>query len=255
VRIDVVTIFPQMFASPLEYGTLRRARDAGLVEILCHDLRDYTTDRHRVVDDTPYGGGPGMVMKPEPFFHAVEAIVATSPPPGPERIVITSPRGRPFDQAIARELAAQPQIVLLCGRYEGVDERVHEHLVTDEISLGDFVLSGGELAALCIIDAVARLVPGVVGKEASLAEESFNEALLEYPQYTRPANFRGWEVPAVLLSGNHEEVRRWRRLQSLLLTMARRPDLFRQHPLTDEDRELLGWQAPRRRSRRSATSP
>ncbi|MBI3912127.1 MAG: tRNA (guanosine(37)-N1)-methyltransferase TrmD [Armatimonadetes bacterium] len=255
MRIDVVTIFPEMFRSPLEYSILKRAHDAGLLEVICHNLRDYATDRHRTVDDTPFGGGPGMVMKPEPFFLAVETIVATSPPPGPGRILLTSPRGQRFDQAFACELAAEDQFIILCGRYEGVDERVHQHLATDEVSLGDFILTGGELAALCIIDATARLVPGVVGKEESVREETFSGCLLEYPQFTRPANFRGWRVPDVLLSGNHEEIRRWRRRQALELTLALRPDLFRICSFTDEDRELLGWQEKPKRRRRAEHLP
>jgi tRNA (guanine37-N1)-methyltransferase len=246
MRIDVVTIFPEMLRAPLEQSILGRAQSAGLLDVRFTDPRDFTTDRHRQVDDMPYGGGAGMVMKPEPLFAAVESLAAEPPPP--DRIVLLSPCGRTLDQTTARELASLSRLVLLCGRYEGIDERVREHLVTDELSIGDYVLSGGEPAALVVIDAVARLIPGVVGCADSTGEESFTESLLEYPQYTRPAEFRGWKVPEILLTGNHDAVRAWRRLQSLLRTLDRRPDLFRRHRLTEEDRKLLGL-LPERKKR------
>ena len=251
MRVDVLTIFPDMLRSPLEHSILKRAQAAGLLDVRLVDIRDFTTDRHRTVDDTPYGGGAGMVMKPEPIFRAVEALAASSDTPGTARIVLMTPQGEPFTQAHARELALEEHLVLLCGRYEGVDERVREHLVTDELSIGDYVLTGGELPALVVLDAVARLIPGVLGAEESPQQDSFTDDLLEYPHYTRPADFRGWTIPDVLLSGHHEEVDRWRRRQSLLRTLVRRPDLFRRHRLTEEDLTVLGLERPRRRRRRS----
>lgn len=247
MRIDVLTLFPEMFASPLEHSILGRARAAGRLTVRAVDIRDYATDRHRTTDDTPFGGGAGMVMKPEPIFRALEAVVAEAPDAGPNRVILMSPSGRTLDQRLVEELAQEDHLVLLCGRYEGIDERVHEHLVTDEVSIGDYVLTGGELPAMVLIDAVARLIPGVLGHADSAEFESFEDHLLEHPHYTRPADFRGWRVPDVLLSGDHENVRRWRRLQSLLRTMERRPDLFRQHMLTEEDLELLGVPRPKRR--------
>ena len=238
-----------MLASPLEHSILKRAREEGLLDVRAVDIRDYTTDRNRQADDSPYGGGPGMVMKPEPIFAAVEALAAEPPPP--DRVVLLTPRGRRFDQSVARELSLYQRLILICGRYEGVDERVHQHLATDRISLGDFVLTGGELAALAVADAVARLRPGVLGKDESSDSESFTEPLLEYPHYTRPAEFRGWGTPEVLLSGNHGAVDRWRREQSLRETLRLRPDLFRTHRLTEEDLKLLGLTPPRKRRRRS----
>src|SRR5262245_22663861 len=254
MRIDVLTLFPAMFESPLEHSILRRARDAGLLEFRAIDLRDYTTDRHRTADDAPFGGGVGMVMKPEPIFRAVEAVAGEAPDPGPNRLILMSPLGQTLDQDLAAELAREDHLLILCGRYEGIDERVHEHLVTDEISIGDYILTGGELAAMVLIDAVVRLVPGVLGKAESAMTESFEEQLLEYPHYTRPADFRGWRVPDVLLSGDHEAVRRWRRRQSLLRTLDRRPDLFRRHALSAEELELLGLPRPTRRRRGSSGS-
>jgi len=248
MRVDVLTIFPEMLRSPLEHSILKRARDAGLLDVRCVDLRDFTTDRHRQVDDSPYGGGPGMVMKPDPFFRAVESLSAEAPPPG--RVILFTPLGRRFEQAVAQELAHEERLVLLCGRYEGIDERVHRHLVTDELSIGDYVLTGGELAALVLIDAVARLLPGVLGKDESSESETFEEHLLEYPHYTRPAEFRGWKTPDVLLSGHHGEVEKWRRLQSLERTLDRRPDLFQKHQLTPEDRKLLGLTPPKKKRKR-----
>mgnify|MGYP000032392813 FL=1 len=218
----MLTIFPEIFESPLRASLLGKAIAAGLVEVRIHDIRAYATDRHRKVDDEPYGGGPGMVMKPGPIFAAVEALG-----PGPKRIVLLSPAGRRLDQALVRELAREPWLVLICGRYEGVDERVVEGLGAEEVSIGDYVLSGGELPALVVIEAVARLVPGVVGKEESLQRESFEEGLLDHPHYTRPAVFRGMRVPEVLLSGDHAAIERWRREAALEKTRRNRPDLLR----------------------------
>jgi tRNA (guanine37-N1)-methyltransferase len=235
VRIDVFTIFPGLVDAFCTESLLGRARRAGLLELRVHDPRDHTTDAHRTVDDTPFGGGAGMVMKPEPLFAAVEA----ADPPRP--LFLLGPGGRRFDQFLARELAAGHGFSLLCGRYEGVDHRVHEHLVDAELSLGDFVLAGGEAAACVVIEAVTRLVPGVMGNAASADEESFGpDGLLEHPQYTRPAEFRGWAVPEVLRSGDHGRIARWRRAQALARTLRERPDLIaRRGGLSDEDRRLL----------------
>ena len=232
MRFDIFTLFPEMFRGPLDESILARARERGLLEVALHNPRDVTTDRHHIVDDYPYGGGAGMVMKPEPLFTAVEQAGVTG------RIILLSPQGRVFSQEIARELATEARITLICGHYEGVDERVREHLVTDEISLGDFVLTGGELAAMVLVDAVARLLPGVLAA-GSTEEESHTAGLLEYPHYTRPADFRGWRVPEMLLSGNHAAIARWRRKESLRRTRARRPDLFALLELTPLDRKLL----------------
>jgi tRNA (guanine37-N1)-methyltransferase len=232
VRFDIFTLFPGMFRGPFEESILARAQAAGLIEIALHSPRDTTTDRHHIVDDYPYGGGAGMVMKPEPLFAAVEATYAGGP------IVLLSPQGRLFTQAAARELACEPRVTLICGHYEGVDERVREHLATDEISIGDYVLTGGELAAMVVVDAVARLLPGVLAPD-SAEDESHAAGLLEYPQYTRPPDFRGWQVPDVLLSGNHAAVARWRRKESLRRTRERRPDLLAQIELTKVDQKLL----------------
>jgi tRNA (guanine37-N1)-methyltransferase len=268
MRFDVVTIFPGFFAGPLDYGIVRRAREAGLIETRVHDLRDFTHDKHKTTDDRPFGGGEGMVMKPEPLFEAVESPLgasidaASGAAPSGTAIVLLSAAGKLFEQEMARRFARLERIVLLCGRYEGVDERVAEHLATDEISVGDFVLSGGELAAAMVMDAVVRLIPGALGNEDSAVNESFsvvegeagqlrdlssaeadrnagqqapvtshqspvtNHCLLDYPHYTRPPSFRGWDVPEVLLSGNHEEIRRWRRKKSLEKTLRNRPDLL-----------------------------
>jgi len=222
----VVTIFPEMFPGPLGFGVVGRALARGLLRLTARDLRDWAEPPHRVVDDTPFGGGAGMVLKPEPLFRAVEEIRGEAP--GREtRVILLDPAGRRFEQKVARELAAVERLVFLCGRYEGVDERVREHAVDDEISIGDYVLSGGELAAMVVIDAVARLVPGVVGEPASLVRESFEEPLLDHPHYTRPAEFRGWRVPDVLLSGHHAKIEAWRRQAALARTRRRRPDLIR----------------------------
>jgi tRNA (guanine37-N1)-methyltransferase len=232
VRFDIFTLFPEMFAGPLDASIIGRARAEGLIEIALHNPRDVTTDRHHVVDDYPYGGGAGMVMKPEPLFAAVEAVYQGGP------IILLSPQGRLFTQAVARELAAEPHVTLLCGHYEGVDERVREHLATDEISIGDFVLTGGELAAMVVVDAVSRLLPGVLAP-GSTDEESHTAGLLEYPHYTRPLEFRGWRVPGILLSGHHAAIARWRRKEALRRTKERRPDLLAQAELSESDRKLL----------------
>ena len=221
MKIDVLTLFPAMFAGPLDESIVKRARQAGLLDLTIHDLRDYTHDRHRTVDDTPYGGGPGMVLKPEPIFEAVEALAGES-----TRVTLMTPQGRPFKQTVARELAGCDHLLLICGSYEGFDERVREHLAQDEISIGDFVLTNGALPAMTVVDAVTRLIPGALGDDDSSTDESFSHGLLEYPQYTRPAEFRGWKVPDVLLSGHHAEIEKWRREQSLERTRNKRPDLL-----------------------------
>ena len=238
MRIDIVTIFPKMVRGPLEEGIVARAIAKGLLDVVVHDLRDFTTDRHRVVDDMPFGGGPGMVLKPEPLFRAVDAIREGAGQP--EAIVLTSPDGRRFTHADAARLSALGHVVILCGRYEGVDERVRLGLATEELSIGDYVVSGGELPALVITDAVARFVPGVVGDESSVARDTFAKGLLDFAQYTRPAEFRGLTVPPVLLSGHHAAIDRWRRREALRRTIERRPDLIvEQAALDPEDRALL----------------
>jgi tRNA (guanine37-N1)-methyltransferase len=280
MRFDIITIFPEFFAGPLDYGIVRRAREAGLIEACVHDLRAFTHDRHRTVDDRPFGGGEGMVMKPEPLFEAVETLVggdgagaADFEPAGARAktaIVLLSAAGKMFRQETARRFAGLSRVVLICGRYEGVDERVAEHLATDEISIGDFVLSGGELPAAMILDAVTRLIPGALGNEDSIVNESFSESaepsegarhavplrradnflganeinatdrgILDYPHYTRPPSFRGWGVPEVLLGGNHEEIRKWRRRCALEKTWRNRPELLDGAGLGAEDRRVL----------------
>ena len=223
MRIDVLTLFPGIFSGPLNESILKRARESGILDIHLHDIREWATDKHRTVDDYPYGGGAGMVMKPEPIFAAVEAVQSMAPP---GRVILLTPQGRVFNQQIARELSELSRLLLICGRYEGVDERVREHLVDDEISIGDYVLGGGELPAMVLIETVSRLVPGVLGSEDSLAHESHTGGLLEYPQYTRPEDFRGWKVPDILLSGHHGEVEKWRNEQRIERTRRRRPDLL-----------------------------
>ena len=233
-RVDVFTIFPGLIDGFSSESLLGKARERGVLDVRAHDLRDWTADVHRSVDDTPFGGGAGMVMTPEPIFRAVEAV----DPPRP--LLLLGPGGRRLDHAYAQELAALDGFSLLCGRYEGVDERVHEHLVDGELSIGDYVLAGGEVAAMVVIEAVGRLVPGVLGNEASVEEESFSAGLLEHPQYTRPADYRGWEVPEVLRSGDHGRIARWRRAQALVRTAERRPDLLAARGgLSDEERSLL----------------
>jgi tRNA (guanine37-N1)-methyltransferase len=224
VRVDIITIFPAMIEAALAEGVVGRARARGLLDIRIRDLREFTDDRHRTVDDVPYGGGPGMVMKPEPLFRAVEAITADQAAPTP--VVLMTPQGRPLTHDVARRLSGLDRVVVICGRYEGIDERVTEALVTEEISIGDYVLSGGELPALVLIDALARFVPGVVGDAESVVTESFADGLLVHPQYTRPAVFRGMAVPDVLVSGNHGEIERWRAAERRRRTEARRPDLI-----------------------------
>jgi tRNA (guanine37-N1)-methyltransferase len=261
MKIEILTIFPDFFRGPLDYGITRRAREAGLVEINLHDLRAFAHDRHRTVDDRPFGGGEGMVLKPEPIFECIEALNIS---PREERlarkekesVVLLSAQGRRFDQAEAAELAQLNRIVMICGRYEGVDERINDFLADREISIGDYVLSGGEIGAAVIVDAVTRLIPGAVGNEASTRQESFTAhaeldssngpsstcvsgGLLDYPHYTRPAEFRGMAVPEVLVSGNHDEIRRWRRRRALEKTLRNRPDLLQQIGLTEQDKDLL----------------
>jgi tRNA (guanine37-N1)-methyltransferase len=237
VRFDIVTIFPRMLDAPLREGVIGRAIERGLVDVRVHDLRDFTDDRHRTVDDVPYGGGPGMVLKPAPLFRAVEAIVGERG--APSAVVLTSPQGRRFTQTEAVRLSGLEHVVLLCGRYEGVDERVRECLATEELSIGDYVLTGGELPALVIVDAVARLIPGVVGDEESVRADSFTRGLLDFPQYTRPAEFREQNVPPVLLSGHHGEIRRWRRREALRRTLELRPDLLEAAELDAEERDIV----------------
>jgi tRNA (guanine37-N1)-methyltransferase len=231
LRFDIVTIFPEFFREAFDYGIIRRARNAELVAMRAHDLRDWATDKHHTVDDRPFGGGDGMVFKPEPIFAAVEDLTGVSQRvryPADKRVVLLSPQGRVFTQELAQDFArTASQVVLVCGRYEGVDERVVEGLVTDEISIGDYVLSGGEPAALVVIDAIARLLPGALGNETSAVNESFSEGVLDYPHYTRPPELRGMSVPEVLLTGNHAEIARWRREQALQKTRRNRPDLLK----------------------------
>ncbi|MBC7346617.1 MAG: tRNA (guanosine(37)-N1)-methyltransferase TrmD [Clostridia bacterium] len=236
MRIDILTIFPQMFQGAFGESIIKRAIARGLVTVNLVDIRDYTPDKHRCVDAYPYGGGPGMVMRPEPIFFACEALM---PLAEPSRIILLSPQGTLFTQAKAKELATLKHLVLICGHYEGVDERVRLYLAQEELSIGDYILSGGEPAAVVVVDAVVRLLPGALGTPASLAEESLSEGLLEYPQYTRPREFRGYGVPEILLSGHHEAIRRWRRKEALRRTRARRPDLLLRHNFTAEDRDLL----------------
>jgi tRNA (guanine37-N1)-methyltransferase len=236
VRFDVFTLFPDVLKPYLETSILQRARTGGRMAVYLHQIRDYARDRHHMTDDEPYGGGGGMVMKPEPIFYAVEAILGT-PPEAP--VVLLTPQGRPFTQAVAGELAGQLHLALVCGRYEGVDERVRRHLVSDEISIGDYVITGGELAALVVIDAVARLLPGVLGDPEAPQKDSHAAGLLEGPHYTRPAAFRGWEVPEVLRSGDHGKVAQWRREEALRRTWERRPDLLEKVDLSPAERRFL----------------
>lgn len=240
MRIDILSLFPQIFKEPFNTGIFQRAVANGLIEVNICNIRDYTHDKHHIVDDYPYGGGAGMVLKPEPIFEAVEQIkkeAATEEEELP--IILLTPQGRPFSQTIARELSHYRHLILICGHYEGIDERVHQHLATDEISIGDYVLSGGEPAAMVVVDAVVRLLPGVLGSEDSLKDDSHTDGLLEYPQYTRPAVFGEWTVPDVLLSGNHAQIARWRREQAIIRTLKRRPELLDKAKLNSEERQLV----------------
>jgi tRNA (guanine37-N1)-methyltransferase len=245
MRFEVFTLLPEVFPPYLESSILKRAIQRGLVEVNIHNIRDYTHDKHHVTDDTPYGGGGGMVMKPEPIFEAVETVLGLAPPPSPPEldpgipIIFLSPQGRVFNQRIAEELTAHERIALLCGRYEGVDERVREHLVTDEISIGDYVLTGGELPAMILIDAVARLLPGALGDPTGAQDDSHSMGLLEYPHYTKPAEFRGWKVPEILLSGDHAKIEKWRREQALTRTFHKRPDMLEKAGLSETDKKIV----------------
>ncbi|ACZ61441.1 tRNA (guanosine(37)-N1)-methyltransferase TrmD [Dehalococcoides mccartyi] len=237
MKIDVLTLFPEMFQSPFEESIFKRAADKNLVRLEIHNFRDFSHDKHHAVDDSPYGGGAGMLLKPEPLFEAVEAVMEKDPTPAP--VILLSPQGRTFNQSVARELAGNQRLIIICGHYEGFDERVREHLATDEISIGDFVLTGGELAAMVVIDTVSRLIPGVLGSEDSSEEDSHSNGLLEHPHYTRPPVFRGWGIPEVLLSGNHARIDRWRRKESLRRTLKRRPDMLEKITLSKTDRKLM----------------
>jgi tRNA (guanine37-N1)-methyltransferase len=247
MHFDILTLFPAMFAGPFAESIIQRAQEAHIISITLHNIRDYATGKHRITDDYPYGGGGGMVMKPEPLFATVEAILGPEPRTAAVPIVLLTPQGRSFNQDVAQDFAGRERVLLICGRYEGVDERVRQYLATDELSIGDFVLSGGELAAMVVVDAVTRLLPGALGDPTGALDDSHAMGLLEYPHYTRPPEFRGWPVPEVLLSGNHGEVARWRRQEALRRTLARRPDLLPRAPLTAKDRELLrswGYRKP-----------
>lgn len=233
MKFDILTLFPGMFSSPLDESILKRAIDEDLIDVGFHNIRDYTSDKHHTVDDTPYGGGSGMVMMAQPVVEAIEAVKKND-----SKVIFLSPTGRPFNQKIAEELSSLKHIVLICGRYEGIDERINDH-IDDVISIGDFVMTGGEIAALALIDSVTRLLPGVLGCENSTVEESFSGNLLEYPQYTKPRSFRGKDVPEVLLSGNHEAIRLWRRKESLRRTLEVRPDLIDKENLGSEDMQLI----------------
>jgi tRNA (guanine37-N1)-methyltransferase len=236
MHIDIFTLFPDMFAGPFDESIIKRAQEARLVSIAIHNIRDWAPGKHRQCDDTPYGGGGGMIMKPEPIFYAVEAVLEMEPDdPPPCPIVLLTPQGRLFTQQVVRELSHHERLALICGRYEGIDERVREHLITDEISIGDYVLSGGELAAMVAVDAVIRLLPGALGDPSATFNDSHALGLLEYPHYTRPSIFRGWQVPEVLLSGHHANLARWRREASLYRTWKRRPDLLQKTQLSEAD--------------------
>jgi tRNA (guanine37-N1)-methyltransferase len=237
MKFDIVTIFPRMFEAPLAEGIVGRAIARGLVDLRVHDLRDFTADRHRTVDDVPFGGGPGMVLKPGPLVEALDAIRRARGEPS--AVILTSPQGRPFSQAEAVRLSRLAHVVVICGRYEGVDERVRARLGTEELSIGDYVLTGGELPAMVVLDAVTRLLPGAVGDEQSVESDSFSRGLLDFPHYTRPAEFEGMKVPDVLVSGHHGEIRRWRKREALRRTLERRPDLLAGAELDDEERALL----------------
>ncbi len=245
--LHILTIFPEVFPGPLAIGIAGRALKAGLAELVLHDIRDFTHDPHRSVDDSPYGGGPGMVMRPEPLFEAVESLAL---PPGAP-VVLLSPQGKPFTQTDAERLSAAPALALICGRYEGVDERVRQHLATEELSVGDYVVSGGELPAMMVVEAVLRLLPGALGHgDEALLDDTHTSGLVQHPQYTRPSEYRGWGVPEVLLSGDHGQIARWRRTESLRRTLERRPDMLGRAQLSPEDRAALrqwGWESVRGR--------
>jgi tRNA (guanine37-N1)-methyltransferase len=233
---DIFTLFPEVITPYLKISILERAQENGLIQVNLHNIRDFTHDKHHVTDDAPYGGGGGMVMKPEPIFEAVESVLQ-APPVCP--VILMSPQGRPFTAQIAQELAVHPHLAILCGRYEGVDERVREHLVTDQISVGDFVLTGGELPALILVDAISRFLPGVLGDPTGASDDSFAGGLLEYPHYTRPDEFRGWRVPEILTSGDHAKIEKWRREQSIRRTLRQRPDLLTTALLSDSDLKMI----------------
>ncbi len=250
MQVHILTLFPEMFQGPFDHSIVKRAMEKGAVEILIHDIRDFTHDRHRTVDDYQFGGDPGMVMKPEPIFEGVESILAgiTQLEMAMTRVILTSPQGNLLDQKMVEEFSRQRYLIILCGHYEGVDERVREHLITDDVSIGDYVLTGGELAAMALTDAVVRLLPGVVGKPESVSRDSITSGLLQHPVYTRPAEYQDWRVPDVLLSGNHAEIKRWRRERSLERTFQRRPDLLANANLSAEDiafLKTLGYPPPR----------
>jgi len=238
MRIDIISLFPEMFTGPLGHSILKRAQDNGLISVHVTNPRDFAYDKHRIVDDAPFGGGAGMVMKPEPIFRAVESVVSANKNLH-KRIILMCPGGQAFDQAKARELAKYEQLIFLCGHYEGIDARIREHVVDEAISIGDYVLTGGELPAMVVTDAVARMIPGVLGADDSAAHDSFYNGLLEYPHYTRPREFNGWEVPEILLSGDHAKIENWRRKESLRATLKRRPDLLDSVELSPLDNKLL----------------
>ena len=242
MQFDVFTILPEVFPTYLNTSILKKARERGLINVNVHNIRDYTHDKHHTTDDTPYGGGGGMVMKPEPIFEAIESILGLVSPPTqgkPAPVILMTPQGRVFNQTIAEELAQHEHIAILCGRYEGIDERIREHLVTDEISIGDYVLTGGEIPALILIDAVSRLLPGVLGDPTGAADDSHSMGLLEYPHYTKPADFRGWKVPDILLSGDHARIDKWRREQALTRTFHKRPDMLEKADLSAKDKKFI----------------
>lgn len=245
MQFEVFTLLPEVFPSYLETSILKRAQERGLIHVDVHNIRDYTHDKHHMTDDTPYGGGGGMVMKPEPIFEAVESVLGLAAPLSPPEpasnipIVLLTPQGRVFNQSIAQELSTHPRIALICGRYEGIDERIREHLVTDEISIGDYVLTGGEIPALILIDAISRLLPGVLGDPTGAEDDSHAMGLLEYPHYTRPPEFRGWKAPDVLLSGDHAKINKWRREQALFRTFKKRPDMLDKAELSKADRKFV----------------
>jgi tRNA (guanine37-N1)-methyltransferase len=236
MRIDLITVFPNMITQTIEFGVIGRAKQNGLLEIITHDLRDFTKDRHRSVDDYCYGGGPGMLMKPEPLFEAVESIQYEC---SSRKVILLSPQGKLFNQEMARQLSLTDHLIMICGRYKGVDERVCEYLVTDEISIGDYVLSGGEIPALVLIDAISRLLPGTLGNYESAQDDSFSDGILDCPHYTRPADYRGMSVPEVLLSGDPQKINKWQRQQALMYTLRKRPDLLKLEVLSEEDLEFL----------------